>query len=489
MNAFIHHLRFLRPLRSALLTALYVTMAFSLSQTFLRFDSGAAQLSAFLAAFPLLVGMLLAGAALEPLHRPFALQLPGIRERQLRFAAISTALAALSITTISLWTAPAISPVAVLGLVAALLALPHLDSRQFRGNLSSPMTEFATWLSVSLAFGIGLNKALNDAPWLFLAIGLAIAALSLRRGYSRSILRTRAQTPFVAYQTRFFSHPFNHTVYERWLTEFKAARKNPTVPQLPPTRRPAIQTLGSSATVWLPVLHELAFGEWRTAGSRRILRTAGVMLLLGFALFPSIGLTRGQPDYFTALAHIIDPRVSINVQFMGAMAFWLSVTLPTFPLPISRARLGRAVFLHLVTCWLFALLMPVAVLLLPSLVGQWFSGQMLPAFGVRPLLVTSLTLAPLLPLVLDANLNGVRRHMTMFLSISLTFILSHFVEKRIALYQLEPVGGLIFAALIAGSLIWMRQRILRHYATCDLLSGAAPAPLDAPAHAYTVATR
>jgi hypothetical protein len=156
------------------------------------------------------------------------------------------------------------------------------------------------------------------------------------------------------------------------------------------------------------------------------------------------------------------------------MAFWVSVTLPTFPLPISRARLGRTVFLHFVTCWLFALLMPVAVLLLPSLVGQWVSGQTLPAYGVRPLLVTTLTLASLLPLVLAANLNPARRHITMFLSISLTVILSPFLEKRIAVYRLEPVGGLIFAALIAGSLLLMRWHILRHYATCDLLSGAAP---------------
>jgi hypothetical protein len=299
------------------------------------------------------------------------LQLPGIRERQLRFAAISTALAALAITTISLWTAPAISPVAVLGLVAALLALPHLDSRQFRGRLSSPMAEFATWLTVSLAFGIGLTKALNHAPWLFLTIGLTVAALSLRRSYSRSILRTRARTPFVSFQTRFFIHLFNPTVSDRWLTEFKAARQNPSVTVPPMTRRRSIQPLDSSATAWLPVLRELAFGEWRNAMSHRLAWTAGVMLLGGFALFPAIGLTRGQADYFTALAHIIDPRVSINVQCIGAMAIWLSVTLPTFPLPISRARLGRAVFLHFVTCWLFALLVPVAVLLLPSMVGQW----------------------------------------------------------------------------------------------------------------------
>jgi hypothetical protein len=489
MNALIHHLRFLRPLRSALLVALYASMAYGFSKTFLRLDPAAAQLSAYLVALPLLTGVVIAGAALEPLHRPFALLLPGLRRRQLRFASIATALAALAITSISIWTTPAVSPVASLGLVAALLALPQLESHRYRSNLTELGTELTTGILLCLAFGHGLARALNTGPWLCLFGGLAFACFALHRGYARSAARLRSHVHFVAYQSRALVHFFNPAVSARWQTEFKASRQNPSVPAPPPARRRSIQPLGSSSTAWLPVLRELAFGAWRTAGSNWLAWTIGVALLAGFALFPSIGLTRGQPDYFTALAHIIDPRVSINVQFMGAMAFWLSVTLPTFPLPISRARLGRAVFLHFVTCWLFALLMPVAVLLLPSMVGQWVSGQTLPAFGVRPVFVTTLTLAPLLPLVLDANLNGVRRHMTMFLSISLTVILSHFVEKRIALYQLEPVGGLIFAALIAGSLIWMRQRILRHYATCDLLSGAAPTRLDAPAHAYTVATR
>ena len=238
--------------------------------------------------------------------------------------------------------------------------------------------------------------------------------------------------------------------------------------------RRSIQPLGSSAISWLPVLRELAFGEWRNAMSHRLAWTAGVMLLGGFALFPVIGVARGQPDYFTSLAHIIDPRRSINVQCIGAMAFWVSVTLPTFPLPISRARLGRAVFLHLVTCWLFTLLVPFVVLLLPSLVGQWFSGQALPALGVPPLLVATLTQAPLLPFVLCVNASPTRRLITMFVSISIFAILSRYIVDETAHYRPEPVGGLIIAALITGSLVSMRRRILRHYANCDLLSGAVP---------------
>jgi hypothetical protein len=476
MSTMIHHLRFLRPLRSALFIAVYTSIAYGLSKTFVRFDPAAAKLSACLVALPLLAGIFIAGAAHEPLHRPFALLLPGLRERQRRFAISSTVLAVLAITLIALWTTPAVSPAANLGLIAALVALPHLGSHRFSGYLSSPATEFFAWLLLSLAFASNFARLLTTFPIPSLLLGFGFAAFFLFRGYTRETCRRRVLIPYVSLQTRFFCHLFQPAASDRWLTEFKAARQNPSVPTPTPPRRRSIQPLVSSSTAWLPVLRKLAFGEWRNAVSHRLAWTAGVMLLLGFALFPVFGLARGQPDYFTALAHIIDPRVSINGQCIGAMAFWLSVTLPTFPLPISRARLGRAVFLHFVTCWLFALLVPVAVLLLPSMVGQWVSGQALPAFGVRPLLMTTLTLAPLLPLVLAANLNPARRHMTMFLSIALTVILSRFVEKGIALYQLEPVGGLIFAALIAGSLVFMRWRILRHYATCDLLSGAAPAP-------------
>jgi hypothetical protein len=474
MNALTHHARFLRPLRSVLLVPHLATIAFSLSQTFLRLDLAAAKLSACLVALPLLAGIFIAGAAHEPLHRPFALLLPGLRERQRRFAIFSTALAALAIASITRWTTPAIPSAAALGLIAALVALPQLGSHRFQGFLSSHTTEFFVWLLLCLAFASNFALLLTTFPIPLLLVGFGFAAFCFYRGYSREICRRRARTPYISVQTRFFCHLFQSAASERWQNECKAAGKNPSVPVPTLVHRRSIQPLGSSAISWLPVLRELAFGEWRNAMSHRLAWTAGVMLLGGFALFPVIGVARGQPDYFTSLAHIIDPRRSINVQCIGAMAFWVSVTLPTFPLPISRARLGRTVFLHFVTCWLFALLMPVAVLLLPSLVGQWVSGQTLPAYGVRPLLVTTLTLASLLPLVLAANLNPARRHITMFLSISLTVILSPFLEKRIAVYRLEPVGGLIFAALIAGSLLLMRWHILRHYATCDLLSGAAP---------------
>jgi hypothetical protein len=473
MNALTHHARFLRPLRSVLLVPHLATIAFSLSQTFLRLDLVAAKLSACLVALPLLAGIFIAGAAHEPLHRPFALLLPGLRERQRRFAIFSTALAALAIASITRWTTPAVPTAAALGLIAALVALPQLGSHRFQGFLSSHTTEFFVWLLLCLAFASNFALLLTTFPIPLLLLGFGFAAFCFYRGYSREICRRRARIPYISLQTRFFCHLFQSAASERWQNECKAAGKNPSMPTPTLVRRRSIQPLDSSATAWLPVLRELAFGERRTTGSHRIAWTVAVMLLAGFALFPVIGIMRGQPDYFTALAHIIDPRISISY-YCGAMALWLSVTPPKFPLPISRARLGRAVFLHLVTCWLFTLLVPFVVLLLPSLVGQWFSGQALPALGVPPLLVATLTQAPLLPFVLCVNASPTRRLITMFVSISIFAILSRYIVDETAHYRPEPVGGLIIAALITGSLVSMRRRILRHYANCDLLSGAVP---------------
>lgn len=462
-------------------------MAFSLSQTFLRFDSGAPQLSALLVALPLLVGVFLAGAALEPLHRPFALQLPGIRERQLRFAVLSTALAALVITAISAWAAPTVSPVASLGLVAALLALPHLNSSQFRGLPASPMTEFATWLTVSLAFGIGLTKALNHAPWLCLAIGLTVAALSLRRSYSRSILRTRARTPFVAFQTQFYFRLFNPTVSERWQTEHNAHTIHPSAR---PGHDWPVRTLRPTLRDWLPVLWHLQLGARNNESSYRLLPTMIVVGgIAGFVVLPLFGLISDQPDYWTALARSIHDKVAFQLQLSAATGLILRVTPWTTTFPVSRAFLGRMSFWHSVTAWLSVVLFSFALVALPSLVGQLVSGYALPGYGLPALINRTLLFAALLPLVIAANQNPTRHPLVFFTSLSLAILVASFAHRFLSGYSFEPVGFTLFLAAIAGSLALLRYHLHRHYANCDLLSGAAPAPLDAPAHAYTVATR
>ena len=119
MNALTHHLRFLRPLRSLLLIAIFTGQAAFLAKIFLRLDSAAVQLSACLVDLSILVGLFIAGAAHEPLHRPFALLLPGLRLRQLRFAALAIGVAALAATGIAHWAVPTLSPAAALGLIQA----------------------------------------------------------------------------------------------------------------------------------------------------------------------------------------------------------------------------------------------------------------------------------------------------------------------------------------------------------------------------------
>lgn len=466
MSALVHHARFLRPLSSVLFATAYTTMAFSLSQTFLRFDSGAAQLSALLVALPLLVGVFLAGAALEPLHRPFALLLPGIRSRQLRFAVLSTALAALVITTISIWAAPAVSPVSSFGLIAALLALPHLNSSQFRSLLASPMTEFATWLTVSLAFGIGLTKALNHTPWFCLATGLAIAALSLRRSYSRSILRTRARTPFVAFQTQFYFRLFSPTVSERWQTEHSEQTKHGSA--RPGQDWPA-RTLWPTLRDWLPVLWYLQLGARNNESRFRLVPTMFVVGGIGgFVLFPSVGLFSGQPDYWTALASSIHDKVAFQLQLLAATGLILRVTPWTTTFPVSRAFLGRMSFWHAVKAWLSVVLFSFALVALPSLIGQLVSGHPLPGYGLPALINRTLLFAALLPLVIAANQNPARQLLVFCASIFIAILAASFAHRFLTGYSLEAIGLTLLLGAIAGSLALLRHHLLRHYATCDL---------------------
>ena len=475
MNALVHQHRFLRPLRSAMFTAICASVAFGFSKTFLGLDLAAAQMSAYLVALPLMTGIFVAGAAHEPLHLPFALLLPGLGKRQLRFAALTTGLAALALTLIAYWTTPFVSPVAGLGLIVALLALPHLDSHQTFGYFNGPGREIIVWILLSLAFDLGLPQALSADPWLFLVCGLAFAAFALRHGYSRSALRLRSHLPFVAYQTQLFFHLFNPAVAERWRTDRLSRLKNRDSASTPAGRLAASPPITTSLRAWLQVLRQLHFGAWQSASPFSLHTTLLVTVLGCFALFPAIGLYSGQPDYWAALAHSINYKATTQFQFVTATTLILLATPPTITFPISRAFLGRINFWHALTIWLFAVLYSLALVSLPSLIGQIMSGHALPGYGLPALINRALFLAPLLPLVIAVNQRPARRPLVMVVSIFIATMASFRAHALLTDYAPEPVGVSIFLIATAGGLALLRHHLYRHYANCDLPSGTTPA--------------
>jgi len=493
MNALTHHLRFLRPLRSVLFTAICFTMAESMAKKIPRLDSGAVELSAYFVALPIIVGLFIAGAAHEPLHRPFALLLPGLRLRQLRFAALSLGVAALMATVIAHWMVPTLSPAAALGLILALMALSQLNRHRQGGYASAPAVGFFVWLLLNLAFAQGFANALNRSPIPCLLVGLAFAALSLRFGYSRESCRRRAQTPFVSLQTQLFSHVFSPAVSVRWQAE-TIAHGLFTAPSVEALghQRPSRPT-GFTTRDWLGVLRRLEFARWRFERYFSPLGLAISTAVICFAFLPALGLASGQPNYLAALVNGADLRVAITMQCIVTVGLFLNFNQPDPLFPISRARRGELVFMHFASAWLFTLLWPIALIFLPSLVGQLLSGHALPGFGLYPLLVGALALAPLLPLAIGANLKPARRPLTIFGLTIVSVLVSLYVRDLAQPYRPEPVGCSIIAILSAASLTWMRRRILRHCRDCDLVTGSVgdppPARLDASAHTYTVATR
>ncbi len=476
MNALTHHLRFLRPLRSIVLIAIFTSQAAMLVKIILRLDSGTVQLSAYLVALPILVGFFIAGAAHEPLHRPFALLLPGLRLRQLRFAALAIGVAALAATGIAHWAVPALSPATTLGLILALMALPQLNRHSQGGYASAPAVGFFACLLLNLAFALGFANALNRLPALCLLAGLGFAAFSLRLGYSHESCRRRAQTPFASFPTLFFSQIFRPAVSDRWQAEIKDHRLS-TAPRVEALGHPLpSRPTGFTTRDWLGVLRRLQIGRWRSESYFTTLGLIAYTALVCFAFFPAVGLASGQPDYLTALVHVSDTRSVIVMQWMTTVGLFLNFTLPNPLFPISRTRMGDLVFIHFVSVWLFALLWPIALIFMPSLIGQLVSGHSLPGFGLYPLVVGALTLAPLLPLAISANTNPARRPIIKFGIIMVTIVVSLYISSLSRHYRPEPIGGSILLILIAASLAWMRRHILRHCQNCDLVTGSVDDP-------------
>ena len=475
MNALTHHARFLRPLRSLLFVPPIAVMAYGFSKTYLHLDPAAAQLSAYLVTLPLVTGVIIAGATLEPLHRPFALLLPGLRQRQLRFASIATALTALAITAIAItiWKTPLVSPVASLGLAASLLALPHLESHRYRSNLTELGTELTTGILLCIAFGHGLAQALNTIPWLSLFGGLAFAAFALHRGYARSALRIRSQVHFVAFQSRPLVHFFSPAVAERWRIERSAAQAARTSTRNSSTQHWPQRSLDSGTREWLQTLWLLQLCLLRNTTIFRILTAAALITLVLFALYPAFGLARGQPDYWTALA-AVPSRSTAFIQFLATISLALGFSAPTPTFPISRARLSRISFWRAITVWLWALLLPASALAIPALIGQLASGHLLPDYGLTALVIRTLVLAALLPLTLAAILESSHHH---FVRLGATFVAligSILVELLTPTHHLGLPRAFLLLLLTALSIARLRQRVFRHYATCDLVSGAAP---------------
>ncbi len=479
MNLLVY-LRFLRPVRSLVGVAIYTAVAGNCGRYVLKLDPGTAWFIALAVALPLLLGILIAGAAHEPMHRPFAQILPNIRQRQRNAATASVLIGALAATCAATWAAPAVAPVATFGLACALIALPCIDRHQLLGNQAAPMAAFLGWLFAGKALGPNLARAMNATPGLFLLGGLAVGVASLTRGFSRASLRARAHTLFLAYPTGAFSLLFHRDMMANWQAEVIAHSRRQGKGSAAVGRDWSGRSVGATSLDWMRVFWHANFGARPRGSFLRVQSTFVIMTLAYAVIMPGALKLMGQAEFWPTLAQLSGPdpksfpaaknsaALCLLVQSFTAVACVCLVFRPQLAYPVSRARLARVVFGLAAAQWAVALVLPAATIFLVSLAGQAVTGRFLPGLGVPGLLAVDLPLAVLLPLLVAAG--TLRRPVQRILAavpIGMALMLLAFARPHFVLTLPGLLGGL-GATTASLWLLWHRLR--GQYATIDLLN-------------------
>jgi len=474
------YLRFLRPLRSLKTVAFYTGIGgWAFGQTLFHLDPKTAWLIALAVALPLLLGIFIAGAAHEPMHRPFALLLPGIRERQRAAATVSVLIAALATTCGAAWASPSVSPPAIFGLACALISFPCIDRHQVLGGLGSGLASVAIWLFTCLAVGPNLGPTLNCFPWIFLLGGLAISTICQVNGFLRESLRSRAHTPFIAYQTIFCSYLFHRGMVARWQAEISARRTQSRQGSSATGRDWKVHSVGPTSFDWMRVFWHANFGGRKRGSFVGVQMTFAIMTLINAAIASGIACMTHHHQFWDNLARLAAPELMYGIplaMLQPGMIVLCALALPLQRLayPISRERLARVEFWQITVQSAAALVIITASILLASLIGQFVSGKLLAGYGLPALLTVDLQMAVLLPLFVAAGklrrpsfriLAGIPIVAAMMLTV---FTTSHWIDR---IFTLPGVLLLLIAIAFSQWVLW--RRLHRLYATTDMVVGTS----------------
>lgn len=510
------YLRLYQPIPALLMTAALANGATGFGVLLFGLSESDSRLLALLTAVPVLLGMDLASAAHTALHRPFAPLLPDMLDRVQRATLWAALVCNLAITLAVGWFSPAAPAAAVFGFVAPLLLLPCFNRRRLVtrpgvfnisvniAGLQFHLLGILGWAAFMKLAGQRLVPAMQAAPWLFFAGGLAAAAWLLRLAFTRESLRERAETPFFSPNAA-WRLVFSPKIVARHQEEARQhiARFGAGSAQQQLADRTGhdwtVRSVGPRTRDWLRVYWHATYGAMRRGS---FFHTQGhfFLVLLAYAfLLPCLGFLStllekrpfGLAGYLEALAWLghlnflsATSPIQAGIALMSLillLGFTFVLTLtgnlpPRLPYPVSRQRLSRVSFAHALLQLGFALLVPTAALFATSLCGQALSGHYLPAFGMLPLLKLDLILLPLLLLVATA---GRFRSMAVRLPVLIGLAIAGCAlavsrEWWEALVTTLP-GFLAIALLTVGATFLLRWQIRRHFRTCDLVAEAAEA--------------
>jgi hypothetical protein len=477
------YLRFLRPVRSLLVIAFYTWIAFLAEYSWFHFDKATSCFLALSTALPLLLGIAIAGASHEPMHRAFFLLLPDGPRHLRRVTLLVMAVFAFAVSCAVAYVETSVPPLASLGLAAGLMALPCIN-RNRRGGIEGWLVAFCGWAVFNLTAGGLLRPAMIAAPWAFLLGGCALTAASLAWGLSRRHLRQRAGILFISPQIMFFSYLFHSRLMARRMDEAalycgRRAKKNS-----PTGRDWQVRSVGSSTRAWMQVFWHAFAGRRRRNNFFTIQLTLIAPVIVWGLFMVLLGNSHAVSDYWQSLATLASaepirrhsPAVGSSwvwgwIMQAGAAGFtFLMIPPPQLAYPISRERLARVVFRLSLVQLAAALTLPGAAIFLLSLLGQMGSGHFLPGLGVPSIVATDCALAVGLPLLAcsDSLSNSVLR---VFWAVLVVIAILVAVPACIFLMPyVLTFSGIAIAALVASASVGLLRLCLRrHYRTCDLI--------------------
>lgn len=488
------YLRLFRPVCSLTVTVIYTMTAAGEGYLF-HLDFKAERFLACAVALPLLLGVSLAGAVHEPMHRSFILLLPNATHVLRRVTVAALSVFAVFVTLVTALVDPAIPPPATFGLACALLALPCIDRHKHLFGFGGMVAAFAAWLLMNAFIGAILPAAMTAAPSAFCAGGIAISIAAIAIGFSRATLRERIEFYWCS-MAGCFALIFDRQTTARHRREWRLSLERRGSRTVKRGRDWSVHSVGNSTVEWMRVLLHGFLGRQRNGSFfRALLYFAGMLALYIFGmpfLFRLLGhlvpKLPAPPAYWETLAHFTGPistpghnlpltmitmMALLQPGFAGILA--TSIIRPQVPYPISRERIARTVFgLSLLQLGV-ALLIPGTVLFLASLLGQFLSGRIAADYGLHSVVGIDLMLAVSLPLLSCSGTfkqSAARLLWSILIGATITVaavLRDHWIPAALT------VPGLLIAMLsIAGAIGLLWLSLQRQYRAHDLLFEPGP---------------
>ena len=492
------YLRLLHPVHTVLWTWVYTAGGIGVGVVTFPGDNFNQFLVGVTTLLPLLFGLCVASAAHAAMHRPFFPLLPG-GIRHLRRATLLTLALVAPLMAAGVASFSPVPFVAVLGLAAALLALPLTNPRSSRLNLRPGWSSLviAGYVIFVVFCRAKLDAALHAAPWAFLLGGGAVAAWCFHRGFSPRHVRARAEIPYNSIAGGFLAYA-NFSAAQRHRQEV-AQHRTRLAPGITFEGHDwPVRLVGADTRSWMRVFRHATFGR-----NRRHSYLKGQFLLTLTAVFyaaviPLLGFVSSRAEresafnfthYWQALAGLSTPEwfpTGFGSIYILLLQTGICATLalmeirPQLPYPIARRRIARVVFAHAVGQISLALFLPTLAFFLLSLIGQIMASHYQPGLGLFSLTALALGWLPLLPLLAcTSHVRSAAGRILLAAPTGVTMLMATVTKAEWSAAILTLPGLGLVAVTTTATFLLLRWRITRHYQTCDLnneFSSARPAP-------------